>query len=111
VPPGRRVQGRAAGGTPPALRFTDLKVEWWEDSHLTGGSSARIWNATTGQATGMVFVLLPNGELAVYNALENRVIGCTENAWRWLGWNVIRDGRMDRLPAETFGPLPLFNTL
>ncbi|GAA1272450.1 eIF2A-related protein [Saccharothrix xinjiangensis] len=87
-------------------------VAWSPDGTqiLTGSddSTVRTWDATTGQATGLVFAFFPDGELAVYNTLENRVLGCTGNAWRWLGWNVVKDGRVDLLPAETFGKLPLF---
>lgn len=31
------------------------------------------------------------------------MLGASEGAWRWLE---VRDGKMVRLPAETYGPLP-----
>ncbi|MFD7660611.1 WD40 repeat domain-containing protein [Actinosynnema sp. NPDC059797] len=78
---------------------------------LTSSSNdIRVWNAT-GQDTGLTFAFFPQGELAVYNAKKNEIIGCTKEAWRWLGWNVVEDGRVERLPAETFYPLPLLKPL
>ncbi|MCP2096474.1 hypothetical protein LV78_004460, partial [Actinosynnema pretiosum] len=67
----------------------------------------RIWNATTGEQTGLTFAHMPDGEFAVYRSTTNEIISCTEEAWRWLAWSGMVDGRMDCLPAETFGRLPV----
>lgn len=32
-----------------------------------------------------------------------------DGAWRWLGWNVVQDGHLTLLPAETYGPLPPYD--
>jgi hypothetical protein len=37
---------------------------------------------------------------------RDELVGASPGAWRWLGYTVVRDGMMTRLPAETFGPLP-----
>ncbi|MGX7825327.1 pentapeptide repeat-containing protein [Actinokineospora sp. 24-640] len=80
---------------------------------LTGSAdgSARVWDAATGRTCDIAFVQLDRDEVAVYRPVTNTVIGCTPGAWRWLGWSVLRDGRLDRLPAETFGELPPLRTL
>ena len=68
--------------------------------------SARMWDTATGQPIGPRIVLLPSREVAVFDAVTNELTGATDGAWRWLGWNVIEDGRLTRLPAETYGLLP-----
>jgi WD40 repeat protein len=84
-------------------------VAWSPDGTrvLTGSDdgSARIWDAATGEESGPVFTHFTDGEVAVYHPTTNSVLGCTDGAWRWLGWN-IRNDSVDRLPAETFGELP-----
>lgn len=45
--------------------------------------------------------------MAVLDA-SGELIGASEEVWRYLGWNVLIDGRMTRLPVETLGPLPPF---
>ncbi|MCM3924351.1 pentapeptide repeat-containing protein [Frankia sp. AiPs1] len=67
--------------------------------------TARIWDATTGRPVGWRLEQLPDGELAVWSADGDKLLGASEEAWRWLGWLVPRGGRMIRLPAETWGPL------
>ncbi|GAB2961886.1 hypothetical protein GCM10027184_06510 [Saccharothrix stipae] len=47
-----------------------------------------------------------DGVAAIYDPSANKVIGATDQAWRSLAWSTVRDGRIDRLPAETFGELP-----
>jgi hypothetical protein len=42
----------------------------------------------------------------VWSIPERRLLGATEGAWRWLGWQVMIDGKLDVLPAETYGMLP-----
>ena len=46
------------------------------------------------------------GGLAVFDAVTDQLIRASAGAWRWLGWNVVEDGRLTRLPAELFEPLP-----
>ena len=49
---------------------------------------------------------LPDGEVAVFDAATDELIGASDGAWRWLGYTVVQDGQLTRLPAETYGPLP-----
>ena len=72
----------------------------------TDPHSIRIWDATTGQPFGIRIDLLPEGALLVRDAATLKVIGASSDAWRWLGYEVMVDGQMTRLPAELNGPLP-----
>jgi hypothetical protein len=84
-------------------------VAWSPDGTrlLTGGDhTARIWQATDGQPAGFTISILPGGEVAVFDAVSGQLAGVTEGAWRWLGYNVVENGQLTRLPAESFGPLP-----
>ena len=69
-------------------------------------NSARMWDAATGQPLGVRIDLLPEGALVVRDAATLKVIGASSEAWRWLGYEVMVDGKMTRLPAEIYGPLP-----
>ncbi len=68
--------------------------------------TARIWDANASRPAGWRLEQLPAGELAVFSAGEDELFGATPEAWRWLGWLAPRAGRLDRLPAETWGPIP-----
>ncbi|MGH3789669.1 MAG: hypothetical protein ACRDQ9_02510, partial [Pseudonocardiaceae bacterium] len=85
-------------------------VAWSPDSTrlLTGGTdgTVRVWDATSGLPVGFTIVTLPGGEIAVFDASTDQLVKASAGAWRWLGWNVVEDGRLTRLPAESFGPLP-----
>ena len=68
--------------------------------------SVRIWDPATGDEL-LAVQLLPAGEHAVLAG--GRVASCTAGAWRWLGW-LAREPEsraLTRLPAETYGPLPV----
>ncbi len=84
-------------------------VAWSPDGTrlLTGDDdgTVRVWDATSGRP-GLTIVTLPRGELAVFDATSDQLVGASAGAWRWLGWNVVEDGRLTRIPAESFGPLP-----
>ena len=74
---------------------------------LTAGSrGARMWDAATGQPLGVRIDLLPEDALVMRDAATLKVIGASSEAWRWLGYEVMVDGQMTRLPAELNGPLP-----
>ncbi|MGH3754831.1 MAG: hypothetical protein ACRDRP_19455, partial [Pseudonocardiaceae bacterium] len=85
-------------------------VAWSPDGTrlLTGSAdgTVRVWDATSGLPVGFTIVTLPGGELAVFDAIAGQLVRASAGAWRWLGWNVVEDGRLTRLPAESFGPLP-----
>ena len=107
---GARLWDAATGETTHTLTtdWTD-SAEWSPDGTriLTAGSnSIRMWNATTGQPLGIRIDLLPEGALLVRDAATLKVIGASSDAWRWLGYEVMVDGKMTRLPAEINGPLP-----
>jgi WD40 repeat protein len=85
-------------------------VAWSPDSTriLTGSTdgTVRVWDATSGLPVGFTIVTLPGGEIAVFDAIAGQLVRASAGAWRWLGWNIVEDGRLTRLPAESFGPLP-----
>ena len=84
-------------------------VAWSPDGTrlLTGDdSTVRVWDATSGLPVGFTIVTLPGGELAVFDAIADQLVRASAGAWRWLGWNVVEDGRLTCLPAESFGTLP-----
>ncbi|MGH3567159.1 MAG: WD40 repeat domain-containing protein, partial [Pseudonocardia sp.] len=87
-----------------------LSVAWSPDGTrlLTGSAdnTTRVWDATTGLPVEFTIVNLPGGELAVFDAITEQLVRASAGAWRWLGWNVVEDGRLTRLPAESFGILP-----
>ncbi|MGH3773979.1 MAG: WD40 repeat domain-containing protein, partial [Pseudonocardiaceae bacterium] len=87
-----------------------LAVAWSPDGTrlLTGGfdGSVRVWDATSGLSVGFRIVTLPGGEIAVFDTVTDQLVRASVGAWRWFGWNVVEDGRLTRLPAESFGPLP-----
>jgi WD40 repeat protein len=68
--------------------------------------TVRIWDAATGRLIGWQFDQLPDNELAIWSNPEHELLGASDGAWRWLGWLVPQDGRLVRLPAESWGPLP-----
>ena len=70
--------------------------------------TVRMWNSTTGSQVGVRITGLPDREVAVFDATTDDLIGASDGAWRWLGYSVVEDGQLTRLPAETFGPLPPF---
>lgn len=65
--------------------------------------------ASSGEELDFRLHPLPGGEYAVLKNDGSGAIEVSPEAWRWLGWQV-RDpetGELTRLPAETFGPLPV----
>ena len=86
-------------------------VAWSPDSCrvLTGSYDATIrqWDAATGRPTGLVITALPDRQYAAFDAESEKLVSCSADAWRWLGWPTTENGEMDYLPAETFGPLPV----
>ena len=74
----------------------------------SGGAdrTVRVWDSATGDQIGTRIEYLPEGELALWNAETGALQGATSGAWYWLGWSVVIEGILTRLPAETYGPLP-----
>ena len=72
----------------------------------TDDNGVRMWNAATGQPLGIRIDLLPDDALVMRDAATLELIGASPDAWRWLGYEVLVDGKMTRLPAEINGPLP-----
>jgi hypothetical protein len=78
--------------------------------HLATGSigATQIWDTTTGETAGYRFEQLPEGEVVTWEVPSGTLHRASPGAWRWLGWVLAADGVLQRLPAETFGPLPLY---
>ena len=73
--------------------------------------TTRIWDATTGEQVRFFITALPEGECAVLTPDQTRVIGASEDAWRWLGrYAVHPNGTLERIPVEIDGPLPPLGT-
>ena len=86
---------------------------WSPDGEkLLSGSAdntLKVWEARSGKClwTGR---LLPQGQTTSLDA-DGRLVTCSAEAWRWLGWRWTdpRTGRLRLLPAEHFGPLPVYS--
>ena len=107
---GARMWDATTGETTQTLTTNSTRSAAWSPDGtriLTAGDNgARMWDATTGQPLGIRIDLLPEGALLVRDAATLKVIGASSEAWRWLGYEVMVDGQMTRLPAEINGPLP-----
>lgn len=76
--------------------------------------SLRLWDADSGEAlrihaTWRARDGRPDGGLghAVWDPTDNRLIDASDDAWRCLGWQYRdADGRLNRLPLESFGAYP-----
>jgi WD40 repeat protein len=70
--------------------------------------TVRVWDVTSGETT-LLIQDFGNEEFAVISPRDNKILGATENAWRWLGWLAPdpKTGELTRYPAEIFGELPL----
>lgn len=69
--------------------------------------SVRLWDVESGKEIRQTWVF-DDESWAIIDPIENCIVQVAGEAWRWLGWNGIDSstGRMERWPAETFGPLP-----
>ena len=87
---------------------------WSPDgSRILSGSNdntLRLWDAASGQCLWTGY-LLPEQEAACVNSL-GKILSCSPGAWAHMGWRWTdpRTGRMRLLPAEFFGPLPVYET-
>ncbi|MGH3784432.1 MAG: NACHT domain-containing protein [Pseudonocardiaceae bacterium] len=88
-------------------------VAWSPDGTrlVTSGddSTVQVWDATSGLPVGFTIVTLPGREIAIFDATADQLVRASAGSWRWLGWNVVEDGRLTRIPAESFGTLPLLH--
>ncbi|MFW6198579.1 MAG: WD40 repeat domain-containing protein, partial [Acidobacteriota bacterium] len=71
--------------------------------------SVHLWDPDAGEALAWRIQLLPGGEFAVLAEDGRSAVQVSSGAWEWLGWLVPdeEDGSLIRLPAETYGPLPV----
>ena len=71
--------------------------------------SIRIYDTQTGDEHPFRFHHLPDGEWATLRTDGSGAVAVSPGAWRWLCWRFINPttGKMDALPAEAFGPLPV----
>ena len=69
--------------------------------------SMRLWDLDSGTEIRQTR-FFEAGAWAALDPINNRIIQVSGDAWRWLGWQGRdpRTGRMERWPAEIFGPLP-----
>jgi WD40 repeat protein len=108
----------AASGEPAGVLegHTDWvnAVAWSGDgSLLASGSddgSVRLWDVAdrTAPKPLAAYDVLPGGEFASWNP-DGTLKAVSTGAWQYLGWQVPGKpgGYLTRLPAETFGPLPV----
>jgi WD40 repeat protein len=68
-------------------------------------STVRIWDAIGMEKSLIIIETFDYQQYAVWNGDETLRFASPE-AWQWLGWQTVVDGKIDRLPAELFGPLP-----
>ena len=78
--------------------------------HLVAGarnSTLGIWDLES-YALKMTLINGPNGETAALDCDAKRILSCSSEAWRFLGWRYFDPvaKRLRVLPAEHFGPLP-----
>ena len=68
--------------------------------------TVRLWDAASGAPRLLIQQTRAQGWAALDPA-TGRILHTGGDAWRWLGWNALdADGRIERYPAEAFGPLP-----
>lgn len=72
----------------------------------------RLWDSETGCELDRRTYLRLTPDAAVWATIDhrnNRILACDPEAWRILGWRTTgADGMPVILPAETFGPLPIY---
>ena len=74
----------------------------------TRRNEIHIWDVTSGEQVSFFITALPEGEYVALSADQTKVIGASAGAWRWLGrLAVLPDGKLERIPVEIDGPLPL----
>jgi WD40 repeat protein len=81
-------------------------IAWSPDGRrlVSGGDDGtiRVWEVATGEC--WYIELFEGDEYAVWNQ-DQSLRFASDMAWQYLGWQVVVDGRMERLPVETFGRL------
>jgi WD40 repeat protein len=75
--------------------------------------TVRLWDAATGAEVAAMYhpsALEDEPAWCAVDYRNKRILACSENAWRSLGWVAPEPGTglPEWLPAETFGPLPVF---
>lgn len=87
---------------------------WSADGRLASASydgTLRLWNPNTGDclfAAALWERADGTSGHVVWSPVENRVGSGSDDAWRFLAWQVPdAQARLTRLPIETFGALPL----
>ncbi len=67
----------------------------------------RLWDAESGEPLTII-QMFRGREYAVLEPDGSGFRSASPGAWRWLGWRTKgpATGRLERLPAETFDPIP-----
>ena len=85
-----------------------LTVAWSPDGRTIacGGDDGKIklWDAESGEYWSIE--ILEDNEYAVWKP-DQTLRFASDMAWQYLAWQTVIDGKLDRLPAELFGRLPL----
>ncbi|WP_218068064.1 WD40 repeat domain-containing protein, partial [Candidatus Thiosymbion oneisti] len=87
----------ACGWSPDASRLVSAGAD----------GMLRLWDAVSGKSLTIIQIFRDR-EYAVLEPAGSGFRSASPGAWRWLGWQ-LKDpatGRLERLPAETFGPIP-----
>lgn len=76
---------------------------------VSSDNALHIYDSTTGILLRSIHVFR-HAEYAVLNLPQNKILGVSPGAWRYLEWRVTdpETGKLTILPAEHFGPLPTF---
>lgn len=93
-------------GRPGVIKSVALNLDGTQAASSHGASAVLIWNALSGERVRTI-ELLPAGQIATFDG-DGKLVTCTADAWRSLGYRAtLADGTVTRIPAETFGPLPV----
>ena len=107
VDPARALGGTGSAQTEQVLSLAGhtggaRSAAWSPDGSrvLTGSGdgSVRVWDAASGDQIGWWLQWLSSSSYVQWDASTGQLLGASEDAWRWLGWQP--RGTSERGPAE-----------